>query len=187
MYERGVGATSLDDVLAAAGAGKGQLYHYFVDKADLVGAVIERQLELILAEQQPALDHTDSWAGIDTWASHYLDLHAAPDGPFACPLGTMAAELKNDETFRPSLDAAFRRWEAPLARGLQSMKDRGDLVADTDPPRLAAMVIATLQGGMLVARIRDDVTVLHDAMNSALAELRRWQATPRRPVKRTPA
>lgn len=187
MYERGVSTTSLDDVLAAAGSGKSQLYHYFVDKADLVGAVIERQLELVLEEQQPALDHTDSWEGIDAWAAHYLDLHAAPDGPFACPLGTMAAELKNDETFRPSLDAAFRRWEEPLARGLQAMKDRGDLVKDADPSRLAAMVIAALQGGMLVARIRDDVTVLRDALTSALSELRRWQATARRPVKRIPA
>lgn len=45
MYQRGVCATSLDDVLAAAGSGKSQLYQYFADKADLVAAVIERQLE----------------------------------------------------------------------------------------------------------------------------------------------
>ena len=51
MYQRGVGLTTLDDVLAAAGAGKSQLYHYFDSKADLVAAVIERQLEMVLAQQ----------------------------------------------------------------------------------------------------------------------------------------
>ena len=50
VYQRGVRATSLDDVLAAAGCGKSQLYHYFDDKADLVGAVVDRQLEFVLAD-----------------------------------------------------------------------------------------------------------------------------------------
>lgn len=174
MYQRGVSTTSLDDVLAAAGSGKSQMYHYFEGKADLVAAVIDRQVELVLASQQPALDHTDSWEGIDGWIAHIVRLQSAHGGPFACPLGTIAAELKNDETFRPSLDAAFRRWEAPLARGLQTMKDRGDLVEEADPARLATMMIAALQGGMLLARVRDDVKILRDILDSAITQLHRW-------------
>lgn len=175
MYARGVNSTSLDDVLAAAGCGKSQLYHYFDDKSDLVTAVIDRQLELLLERQQPALDHTDSWDGIDRWAALCLEMHDVPEGPFACPLGTMAAELKNDEAFRPSLDAAFRTWERALATGLRAMKRRGDLVRNADPARLATMVIAAMQGGMLLSRVRDDVTVLRDCMGIALAELHRWR------------
>lgn len=182
MYQRGVCATSLDDVLAAAGSGKSQLYHYFADKADLVAAVIERQLEIVL-EAQPALDHVDSWEGIDAWAAEILQRHSAPGGPFACPLGTMAAELKNDETFRPRLDAAFRRWEAPLARGLQAMKDRGELSAETDPARLVAGLIAALQGGMLLARVRGDIAPLQEALTNAVAQLHHW-GNSRAPVDR---
>src|ERR1700744_296805 len=96
MYQNGVSVTSLDDVLAAAGSGKSQLYHYFDSKAELVAAVIERQLQLVLA-QQPRLHNIDSWDGIDAWVAEILRVHSAPEGPFACPLGTMAAELKNDE------------------------------------------------------------------------------------------
>jgi len=169
--------TSLDDVLAAAGSGKSQLYHYFDSKADLVAAVIERQLELVLA-QQPSLTHIESWEGIDAWVSEILTAHSAPGGPFACPLGTMAAELKNDETFRPLLDEAFRRWEAPLANGLQTIQDRGQLVADAEPRRLASSVIAALQGGMLLARVRGDIAPLRDTLEAAVAQLRHWQASP---------
>jgi len=100
MYEQGVAATSLDDVLRAAGSGKSQLYHYFVDKADLVHAVIERQLQLVLAAQ-PSLGQINSWHSIDAWAAEIISGHCIPGGPFACPLGTMAAELKNDDSFRP--------------------------------------------------------------------------------------
>jgi len=177
MYQNGVTVTSLDDVLAAAGSGKSQLYHYFDSKADLVAAVIERQLELVLA-RQPALTHIESWDGIDAWVSDILTAHSAPGGPFACPLGTMAAELKNDPTFRPLLDNAFRRWEAPLARGLQTIQDRGELVADADPNRLASTVIAALQGGMLLARIRGDIAPLRDTLEGAVEQLRHWRAAP---------
>jgi len=186
MYQNGVSTTSLDDVLAAAGSGKSQLYHYFDSKAELVAAVIERQLELVLA-RQPTLTHIESWEGIDAWVSEILTTHSAPGGPFACPLGTMAAELKNDETFRPLLDAAFRRWEAPLARGLQTIQDRGELVADADPGRLASTVIAALQGGMLLARVRGDIAPLRDTLEGAVAQLRHWRAAPsgRRRATRT--
>jgi TetR/AcrR family transcriptional regulator, transcriptional repressor for nem operon len=179
MYQNGISVTSLDDVLAAAGSGKSQLYHYFDSKADLVAAVIERQLELVLA-RQPALAHIESWEGIDAWVSEILTAHSAPGGPFACPLGTMAAELKNDPIFRPLLDDAFRRWEAPLARGLQTIQDRGELVADADPNRLASTVIAALQGGMLLARVRGDIAPLRDTLEGAVAQLRQWRPTPSR-------
>lgn len=174
MYQRGVGATSLDDVLAAAGSGKSQLYHYFVDKADLVRAVVERQSHIVLA-QQPLIHSADSWAGIDAWADAILEAHSAPGGPFACPLGTMAAELKNDEAFRPSLETAFRRWEAPLAEGLRSMQERGELADTADPARLAGGVIAALQGGMLLARVYGDIAPLRDSLRAAVAHLREWR------------
>ncbi len=173
IYQRGVRATSLDDVLAAAGCGKSQLYHYFDDKADLLGAVIDHQLELVLAAQ-PALADIESWPTFDAWLAAILAMHAQPGGPFACPLGTLASELKNDESFRPRLDAAFGRWVARLAAGLQSMRDRGDLVVEADPERLAANVIAALQGGMLLGRVRADITPMRDAVDAAQSQLRRW-------------
>ncbi len=177
VYQRGVRATSLDDVLAAAGCGKSQLYHYFDDKADLIGAVIDRQLEFVL-DAQPALAQIDSWATFDAWLDGIVQMHSTPGGPFACPLGTLAAELKNDEAFQPRLEAAFGRWVARLADGLQKMRDRGDLAADADPQRLATNVIAALQGGLLLGRVCADTTPILDAADAARARLRRWSAAP---------
>ena len=43
MYERGVAGTSLDDIMAATGTSKSQLYHYFDGKDALVLDVIRSQ------------------------------------------------------------------------------------------------------------------------------------------------
>src|SRR6516165_6104088 len=56
MYEHGVDRTSLDEVMAASGVSKSQLYHYFADKDALVLAVIALQAERVLDAQQPHLE-----------------------------------------------------------------------------------------------------------------------------------
>jgi TetR/AcrR family transcriptional repressor of nem operon len=173
IYERGVRATSLDDVLAAARCGKSQLYHYFEDKADLVGAVIDQQLDYVLAAQ-PALARIESLETFDVWLTGVAEMHSADGGPFACPLGKIAAELMTDEVFRPRLDTAFDRWVNLLAEGLRTMRDRGELDETADPERLAASVIAMLQGGMLLGRVRADLTSMLDVIAAARTHVHRW-------------
>ncbi|MGH3725733.1 MAG: TetR/AcrR family transcriptional regulator [Mycobacterium sp.] len=172
MYERGVAATSLDDILAASGTGKSQLYHYFKDRSELVTAVLERQTERIL-QAQPTLAQIDSIEGVEQWAEALLAMHEVPDGPFACPLGSMASELKNDPAYRPVLAASFGRWQSLLADGLTRMQDRGDLSRRDDPQRLATTVIAALQGGMLLGRVTQDSAVLRDILTLAVDDIRR--------------
>lgn len=173
MYQKGVAATSLDDILAASSTGKSQLYHYFKDRSELVKAVVERQTELVLAAQ-PTLTQIDSMDGVEQWAQAILANHDVPGGPFGCPLGSMAAELKNDPAYQPALAAAFGQWQSLLADGLIRMQDRGHLDRREDPQRLAAAaVLATLQGGMLMGRATMDITVLRDSLEMALDSIRR--------------
>lgn len=172
IYKRGVAASTLDDILLSSGTGKSQLYYYFDDKADLVRAVIARQIELIL-QAQPLIHRADSMRGIQDWADGIIAMHSAPGGPFNCPLGTMAAELKNDLSYQPALSEAFAQWEKPLSEGLSRMQQRGELGPADDPARLAATLVATLQGGMLLARVADDVTVLGDTLQAVVEDIRR--------------
>ena len=65
--EGGVHATSLEDVIIAAGVSKGQLYHYFANKDELVRAVIARQTDGVLAAQMPTLASLTSWGAIAHW------------------------------------------------------------------------------------------------------------------------
>ena len=48
VFMRGVAGTTLDDVRAAAKVSKSQLYHYFVDKDDLIHAVIRATIQQVI-------------------------------------------------------------------------------------------------------------------------------------------
>lgn len=171
MYTNGVAATSVDKILAACGAGKSQMYHYFKNKNQMVEAVIERYLETILANQ-PAIKELDSWEKFDLWVEQLLDVQRGPAGPIACPLGNLAGELGDDQKVAPLLDAAYREWESHLTRGLETLRDKGLLAEDADPGRLAQATMACLQGGLLLAHVRRDITPLADVLQLALANLK---------------
>ncbi|WIV60068.1 TetR/AcrR family transcriptional regulator [Amycolatopsis nalaikhensis] len=171
MYVDGVAGTSLDKVLAASGAGKSQMYHYFKNKDQLVEAVIDRYLEQILGNQ-PAIFELTSWADFETWTEQLLDVHRKASGPIACPLGNLAGEVGDNPKLAPLVDRAYRTWESHLVRGLETLRDKGELAPDADPARLAQAAMTSVQGGLLLAHLRHDITALEDALRIALTHLR---------------
>src|SRR5260370_33935029 len=62
---RGVAGTSLDEVLAAAGAGKSQLYHYFRGRDELVEEAVGLRCTQVLAGLSQALSTVASLAELE--------------------------------------------------------------------------------------------------------------------------
>ena len=174
MHHRGVAATSIGDVAHATGAETRDLHRHFRDKTELVQAVIDRELTVVL-DGQDAADAIESWDGLHTWASRVVDAQPSKDGPFACPLGTLATELRNSQEYRPALAAAFRTWEGHLAAGLRRIQQRGELDSTANPDRLAASLLAALQGGYLLASVHGRIEIMRDVLDDAVAALRRYQ------------
>ena len=174
MYHRGVAATTIGDVSTASGTKVPELKRHFGDKADLIEAVIDRELKVVL-DGRDAADAIGSWDGLDTWVDRVMEAQPAEDGPFACPLGTLATELKNCQEYRPALDAAFRTWEGHLAAGLRRIQECGELDSAADPDRLAASLLAALQGGYLLASVHGRIGIMRDVLEDAVSAMRRYQ------------
>jgi TetR/AcrR family transcriptional repressor of nem operon len=169
FYRQGVTATGLDQIVAASGTGKGQLYHYFAGKRDLTHAVIERQIASIMADQQPRLDALATPADLRRWADALVEGYAEGDHPLRCPLGALAAELaESDPDARDALERGFGRWTEALAAGLTRLQAQGELPASADPARLAGALLSAYQGGLLLAQVRGDASPLRDALEVAL-------------------
>lgn len=172
IHERGIQATSIDDVLAASGTGKSQFYHYFAGKDDLVRDVLAYQLERLLTEQRPFLERLDSWAGIEAWFAFVLDWHRRRGFLGGCPIGSLASEAADqDSQLRDELAAAFDSWESFLRAGLATLRARRQLRPDADPDALAEATMATVQGGILIAKTKKAAHPLAHALAAALAAL----------------
>ena len=173
VAEKGAAGMSLDDVRTRTGASRGQLYHYFEDRDDLVHAVIGVTSDAVLDQQGELLDHLDSWAGIDRWFDTLVQDQIDRQARGGCPIGCLAGQLaETDPDARGAIAAGLERYEAHLRDGLTRMKARGKLRKDADPAALAIATMASMQGGLLLTQVRRDPHQLRIALNAARNNLR---------------
>ena len=133
VHTQGVAGTSLDDVMAATGTSKSQLYHYFANKDALVREVVKTQLGHVIAAQQPDLGEVSSWEGLQRWCDHVVAMTRATQGVGGCPLGSLVGELaERSDSARRELAQSFAEWQSYLSRGLATMRDNGEISPDAD-------------------------------------------------------
>ena len=176
IAERGVAETSLDGVIERAGASKSQLYHYFDDRAALLRAVVARNADDVLGGLRPL----DGWKAIRSWFDSLVELQVERRACGGCPIGSLVGQLaEGDERARLALAAAFDRWQARLRDGLRAMQLSGRLDQAADVDELAAVTLASIQGGLLLTQARRDPGQLATALDAALAYLRAHAASDR--------
>jgi TetR/AcrR family transcriptional regulator, transcriptional repressor for nem operon len=173
---RGVAATSVDEVLAAAGAGKGQFYHYFRGRDELAAAAVGHRCAQVVAGLTQALGEVSSLAGLEQTLAGFVAGFEQQGMP-GCPIGTLAAEVagRNEEA-RKQAAAGFDAWERLLADALERMRQRGELRPEAAPAALATGLLASIEGGMVLSQARQDVTSLRVAVEAGLAQVRAWRS-----------
>ena len=170
--ERGIAATTVDEVLAAAGAGKGQFYHYFRSRDELAAAAVGFRCAQVVAGLTQALGGVSSLAGLEEALEGFIAGFEQAGLP-GCPIGTLAAEVAGrNEDARLQAAAGFDAWERLLADALERMRQRGELRADASPAVLATGLLASIEGGMVLSQARKDMASLRVAVEAGLAQVR---------------
>lgn len=178
MYNQGVGATTLDDVVTAGGVSKSQLYQHFSGKEMLVRAVVELTGERILDRERTALEHVATFAGLRRWRDSLVRLNGVRHGALGCPLGSLAHGISDrDEVARAAISRFFREWERLLSDALHRMQTNGLLPPDASTPQLATGLIGALQGGYTLAQTAHDTTPMATSIDMALARLESMSTT----------
>jgi TetR/AcrR family transcriptional repressor of nem operon len=163
MHEKGIDATSIDDVLAASRTGKSQAYHYFSGKEDLVAAVLEFQFSRVMAAQSAL--HDESCTDLGRWRQEVLE--ANESGGFSgCPLGAFAGQLDGSTSLQTLYASLFVRWQAALAALVDRARSAGRLPLSTSPNDTALVLLGALEGGSMLSHVRrrpDDLERILDA------------------------
>jgi TetR/AcrR family transcriptional regulator, transcriptional repressor for nem operon len=173
MHDRGIAATSLDDVLNASGAGKSQLYHYFGDKEELVQAVFHLQFERILANQPSLTDENSD--DLSRWRDEVVAALRASDVSL-CPLGTFAGQVGDSAALRATLAGLFEAWRAAIAGLVRRAQAAGRVPAGVDADEAATCLLAALEGGTMLANLQRDETPLRTLLDAELRRLRQPSA-----------
>jgi len=167
IHDRGVAATTLEDVKVAASVSGSQLYHYFPDKSDLVQAVIDYQADTIVAQNRRALGGAN---GVEAWRNMIITGARLTQAKGGCALGSLGGQLaESDPEARALIAAGFDQWAAALRDGLRSLHADGELAPDVDPDDLATTLLATLQGGLLLSQVQRSTRPLETAVDTLLA------------------
>jgi AcrR family transcriptional regulator len=168
FYRRGVSATGLGEVITASGTGKGQLYHYFEDKPDLVLAVIGAQAERTLEQQRGLIEAMSDARDLRDWAARAVEVH--DDGPLVrCPLGSLVVELTESRpSQRAALQAAFDQWREALATALARLQRDGHVRTDRSAEDLAEILLCAYEGGIVLAEARGSTRSLRLALEAAV-------------------
>ncbi len=163
ISERGYTQTSVDDVIKTAGlCGKGHFYYHFKSKEELGYAVLNRQFEQfadrgLAVLREPMIDPLERlFLFIDS-----LVTLQAERGCRGCSssFGQLASELSDaHEGFRKRIETVFERWAAQIQSLLWEM--RPQLHDGIDTARLARFIIATLEGAVLMSRVKKEICVM---------------------------
>jgi TetR/AcrR family transcriptional repressor of nem operon len=167
IHERGVAATTLEDVKVAAEVSGSQMYHYFPDKDELVQAVIDYQADAIVSRNRQALGSAN---GVEAWRKMVIAAAKRTKAKGGCALGSLVGQLaESDPKARALIAAGFDQWAAAISDGLRSLHADGKLPPGIDPDDLAITLLATLEGGLLLAQAQQSSRPLETAVETLLA------------------
>ena len=177
FHQKGARATSPDEIIEASRTGKGQFYHYFKSKEGLVHEVLQTYLAEINTATSPVNYEINSWRDLQTWFLAQLDLQKGYEMTRGCPFGTLGNEVTdNDELLRQDLSPIFEVVKNKLAAFFVREKARGSLVKRADPEHLADFCIASMQGAMLMGKIKRSSQTVETTVQEALAHLKSYSA-----------
>jgi AcrR family transcriptional regulator len=170
IRRQGVSGTGIREIVIEADAPRGSLQHYFPGgKEEIVsdallwsGEVAARRVHRGLEELTSRTPSALLASIVDTWRRELTKEHFSG----GCPLVAAAADTAaTSKPLRKVLRRAFDGWLEPLSKGLVELGVPVERSED-----LATLVIAALEGAIVLARVRRDLTPF-DALTRELGPL----------------
>lgn len=155
---RGYSGTSVGDVAREAELEKAGIYNHFSGKEDLALAafdfstgIMRRRYEAALVGKEGALERLLAFAGV---LSGLMD-----DPPVAggCPVLNTAVEADDaNPALKERAAGAATDWLRLVGGIVKEGVAKGELRPDADPREAASVVVATLEGALMLGKLLDD-------------------------------
>ncbi|MFJ8635649.1 TetR/AcrR family transcriptional regulator [Streptomyces sp. NPDC093568] len=168
LWERGYVGTSPKAILEHSGAGQGSMYHHFKGKQDLALTAITRTAEEMRATAAGVLDGPGTpYERIETYLRRERDVLRG------CPIGrlTMDPDVIASDELRAPVDETLNWLRERLAAIVEEGREQGQFAAGLDGESVAATIVATLQGGYVLARASGSAAAFDASVRGLLSLL----------------
>jgi AcrR family transcriptional regulator len=163
---KGYYGASLADIMQATGLEKGGIYNHFESKDDLALQAFDYAVELVRQEFQIAIK--DKRDAIDRLRAIVGVYRAMPDGmPLAGGCPVLNTAIESDDTHPGLRDHARRamdEWREFIQRIVTKGIEREQVRPEVDPDEVASLLIATLEGAIMLTKLYDDTTHMKRAV-----------------------
>lgn len=170
---RGYFGASMQDLIRETGLEKGGIYNHFDSKEAIALAAFDHAVGLIealfgeaLAGQERAIDRLKAIVEV---------FRGVADGrplPGGCPVLNTAVEADDAQPMlRDRARGAMTNWLKLIGGNVKQGIERGELRRETDPRAVATLVVATLEGALMLSRLFDDPAHMHRAVDHLTAYL----------------
>lgn len=171
FLRNGFHATSMQDVITAAGLSVGAVYRYFPSKTELIAAIAGQVAEEIRgALADLAADDGPSLAESMARTVDLIEERAGPDGVLRLAVQVWAEALR-DATLAPLVSRVYATLHASLARLAARAVEVGELPAGSDPDAVGSALFSLVIGYGLqrVLTGRPDPQRYRDGLRTLLA------------------
>jgi TetR/AcrR family transcriptional regulator, transcriptional repressor for nem operon len=165
--QQGYAGSSISDIMRVTGLQKGGIYNHFKSKDELALlafdyaiAQIREHYRVALKSKRHAIERLQ--AIIDVFRS-YVDNPIIKGG---CPLLNTAIE--SDDThpaLRDRTQQAMNSWRDMICRIIQKGIERSEIRSGVDADEVATILIATLEGAVMMSKLYGDSIHLERAIN----------------------
>lgn len=164
---KGLNATSVDDLCAAAGVSKGAFFHHFASKEELAVAAAEHWSTMTggLFASADYHRHADPLDRVLSYLDLRRDLVAGDPAQFTCLAGTMVQEAySSSPAVRDACAASIFGHAASLEPDFAAVIAAYAAPAGVTAHSLAVHTQTVLQGSFVMAKAADDPEIVRDAI-----------------------
>ena len=167
VMTEGFNAFSYKDLQNEVGVKTSSIHYYFPTKQDLAAALVERHNENLWKKFEKI--EADAQRGLDKIkALGDLFISIAAQGKF-CLCGMLTSDLLSmSPEGTKALKDFFHDTERWLADAIRQGIEEGDIRKTVPPKEAAANFLATLEGGILIARARKGEAYMKSIVDQAL-------------------